>query len=363
MAGMDQKYDSALLGILQNEGQISNFLDTIFGFLYRRTDFYVLMKEKEGKMGFPPGVAANLAFSAYKKYETMAAKNEEDRQAREKRNAEVKFSGAGETPPVAKIVELPADADAAVESGSQDAAPEQKDTVMEVVPAAEDSAKEQAAEGSDTVKAKSVKNPEEEEEEDNDPEFTKKQKVYQANPESYNGAIRDNYSWSQMITDLDVRLSVPKNILKGKDVRVTIQRKHLKASYCDGTEWKDIIDEDLMWDINKEESMWTLVPGEHIHVNLEKIQERWWEALVVSEEKINVRKIDASRPMTDLDDEAQAKIHEMMYNEQQKRLGKPQSHEAKVHGMLQKAWDAEGSPFKGQKFDPSKFNVAPSGGT
>lgn len=49
--------------------------------------------------------------------------------------------------------------------------------------------------------------------------------------------------------------------------------------------------------------------------------------MLTSEEKISVRKIDASRPMTDLDDEAQAKIAEMMYNEQQKRMGKPTSQE------------------------------------
>jgi len=62
-------------------------------------------------------------------------------------------------------------------------------------------------------------------------------------------------------------------------------------------------------------------------VNLEKKEERWWEAVFVDEPKINTRKIDCSRPITDLDDEAQAKIEEMMYNERQKRLGLPQSHE------------------------------------
>ena len=116
---------------------------------------------------------------------------------------------------------------------------------------------------------------------------------------------------------------------------------------------------------------------------LEKVQERWWEALLEGEEQISVREIDASRPMTDLDDEAQSKIQEMMYNEQQKRLGKPQSHEQvgflkissdlnivltsvwfqKVHDMLKQAWDAEGSPFKGQPFDPSKLNVTKQGST
>lgn len=62
-------------------------------------------------------------------------------------------------------------------------------------------------------------------------------------------------------------------------------------------------------------------------INLEKKEERWWEAVFVDEPKINTRKIDCSRPITDLDDEAQAKIEEMMYNERQKRLGLPQSHE------------------------------------
>ena len=36
MAASGEKYDSALLGILQNEGQVAPFLDAIMGFLYRR---------------------------------------------------------------------------------------------------------------------------------------------------------------------------------------------------------------------------------------------------------------------------------------------------------------------------------------
>jgi len=33
----------------------------------------------------------------------------------------------------------------------------------------------------------------------------------------------------------------------------------------------------------------------------------------------------------------------------------------KVHDILRDAWDAEGSPFKGQPFDPSVVNISPSG--
>lgn len=36
----------------------------------------------------------------------------------------------------------------------------------------------------------------------------KKQEVFQSNSASYNGAIRENYSWSQTIKDIDVRVKV-----------------------------------------------------------------------------------------------------------------------------------------------------------
>ncbi|KAJ8319163.1 hypothetical protein KUTeg_004254 [Tegillarca granosa] len=184
------------------------------------------------------------------------------------------------------------------------------------------------------------------------------QQLYQSNPESYNGAIRDNYRWSQSILDLDVRVNMPEFIKKGKDVKVVIDKKHLKVSHrTESGDWTVDMDDNLTWEINKEESIWSLVPGEHIHISLDKREERWWEALLVTEPKISVRKIDASRPMTDLDDEAQAKIGEMMYNERQKRMGLPTSEEQKVQNVLKDAWNAEGSPFKGTEFDPSKFSV------
>lgn len=36
MTNMHEQYDSALIGILQHEGNISPFLDAVMGFLYRR---------------------------------------------------------------------------------------------------------------------------------------------------------------------------------------------------------------------------------------------------------------------------------------------------------------------------------------
>lgn len=53
-------YDSAFLGILQHSVKLPPFLDAFFSFLARRTDFYVILKEDNPKMGFLPGVAEDM---------------------------------------------------------------------------------------------------------------------------------------------------------------------------------------------------------------------------------------------------------------------------------------------------------------
>nr|AAW26361.1 SJCHGC02543 protein [Schistosoma japonicum] len=60
MTNMDTQYDNALLGILQNEGKLEKFLDVIFGFLMRRTDFFYIMTPEQRNIGFSPGVSIQM---------------------------------------------------------------------------------------------------------------------------------------------------------------------------------------------------------------------------------------------------------------------------------------------------------------
>ena len=56
------KYDNAFLSVLQDVGKIEPFLEHLFSFLRRRTDFYLLL-DKDGKFGFPPGVSEKTVIS------------------------------------------------------------------------------------------------------------------------------------------------------------------------------------------------------------------------------------------------------------------------------------------------------------
>ncbi|XP_045213540.1 nudC domain-containing protein 3-like isoform X2 [Mercenaria mercenaria] len=341
------------------------------------------MKSKEDRLGFPPGVALKMLTSVFQQYDALTRRDDKLREAKsEKQGKELSQDTiAGNKPAPVKqqrtatesIQQSSTDnmmAESVTEQLQQDSATAHGDSAVK-----QDSDKSAKSESqhsidtedkivhnkSDAIKVES-KDTKTKSEEDDDPELTRQQQKFQENPESYNGAVRENYSWAQSITDLDLRVKVPSYIRKGRDVKVDISKKHVKVAHKDESgQYKVVIDGDLTWEVHKDESMWTLNPGENVHINFEKKEERWWEAVLTDEPKINVRKIDASRPMTDLDDEAQAKIEEMMYNDRQKKMGLPTAKEQKMQDMLKNAWDAEGSPFKGQPFDPSKFSMDSSG--
>ena len=64
--GDNDVFDSALMGILQQCGKIQPFLEVLFSFLSRRTDFYIIMESETAKMGFPNGVALNMVMQVSK---------------------------------------------------------------------------------------------------------------------------------------------------------------------------------------------------------------------------------------------------------------------------------------------------------
>ncbi|CAF1093090.1 unnamed protein product [Rotaria sordida] len=86
---------------------------------------------------------------------------------------------------------------------------------------------------------------------------------------------------------------------------------------------------------------------------MEKSMERWWENFLINEKKINLKHIQPEKSMEDLNQEEQMKIHQMMYDQRQKAMGLPTSEEQKYEDIMKQAWNAEGSPFKGQPYDPS----------
>lgn len=178
-----------------------------------------------------------------------------------------------------------------------------------------------------------------------------------------NGAVRDFYAWTQTIEDLEVKVPVPNNVRRGKQARVTLQASSLEVGVQESASvWQTLVTGEFPHTIKAEESLWSLVPGEHITISLEKSEDCWWDKLLTSEDSIDLKKINAERDYASLPEEERQKIQELVWNKQQQEQGKPTSDKLKMESMLRKAWDAEGSPFRGQTYDPSLINFAGGAG-
>lgn len=51
------------------------------------------------------------------------------------------------------------------------------------------------------------------------------------------------------------------------------------------------------------------------------------------------------------------KVRELQWNQEQKLKGLPTSDEIRNMEILKRAWNADGSPFKGKEFDPSVLQI------
>ncbi|KAK5901055.1 hypothetical protein CgunFtcFv8_025963 [Champsocephalus gunnari] len=351
---MTEMYDNALLGILQHVGNIQDFLQVYFGFLYRKTDYYRLLAGPNDKMGFPPGVAEKMVLKTFKNFEKMAD------QDRERQLSEVQRRERSRcVPPALQELEV---AEETVEQSSEEAQTESSpsDAAADVPAAASSSAAtvspqphssssgpsqpaqgDQAAAASTTSAVTVSPQPHSSSSGPSQPaqgdqaaaasttSAEGSRDKLQADPDTYNGAVRENYSWSQDYTDVEIRVFVPKTVLKGKQVRVILLASSMQ-------------------------------PGNCVVLSLIKTSEVWWSAVLKGEAEIDINQINRERSMATVDEEEHAVLDRLSFDYHQKLQGKPQSHETKVHDMLKKGWDAEGSPFRGQQFDPSMFDIPAS---
>ena len=78
--------------------------------------------------------------------------------------------------------------------------------------------------------------------------------------------------------------------------------------------------------------------------------------LLEFESEINLSKIDHSQPISELSEQAKAKIDEILYKQELKDKGQFTRDEAKVLNVLDEAWNLESSPFQGD-FDLSQVDI------
>mmetsp|Transcript_788 Transcript_788/g.2288 ORF Transcript_788/g.2288 Transcript_788/m.2288 type:complete len:349 (-) Transcript_788:219-1265(-) len=342
----DTKYDEVLLNMAGHCGGIAPLLDTFFSFLYRKTDFFHIMAEGEN-MGFHDGVAEKLVLRAFRKYEAASA------MARQEKSA----AGAA-----ADGERLPAAATALSSSPPEPCPATPADPPADAAPlpppdSASEEAQLAAASGPAPTSARTATVP---------------PRPLARPPEApYNGGHTARYSWEQTLHDVSLHVPVPA-ATRARDVVCVITKQRLSArlrgseeALVDGRFPCDARNGQEVWEsVKVDESTWSLgesAGGMCLSVYLEKSRESWWASALHGDAEIDTTKVDSTRSMYEYDGETQGAIRKILFDQDQKRKGQPTSDEMQNEELLRRAWDAEGSPFRGTPYDPSKVSLSPGG--
>ncbi|XP_016951554.1 nudC domain-containing protein 3 [Drosophila biarmipes] len=300
-----QRNDAMLMGILQDRKTITGFLDSIFGFLRRNTDFYHTKRDESDKIGFPKGMRDQILYGAMQRYD-----------------------------PDCVLQTMTAEG-GALEDDGETAPPAIEEVVLE----------------SEDVSPMEVESPKK------NLESQKSNEEITFSPSDYkNGAVFDTHCWSQTLKDLEMHILLPKDLQAAKKLSILIKAQHIKVSSKQSPEII-ILEGNLSQRIKHNEAVWTIDQNRLI-ISCDKSKELWWERLFEGDPEIDPKKIECERYIDDLPEDTQAtieklRVQQLAADKEQSELQASNPEQAKTLERLRTAWDAEGSPFKGQPFDPS----------
>eukprot|EP00537_Pseudo-nitzschia_pungens_P000018 CAMPEP_0172368902 /NCGR_PEP_ID=MMETSP1060-20121228/29631_1 /TAXON_ID=37318 /ORGANISM="Pseudo-nitzschia pungens, Strain cf. cingulata" /LENGTH=392 /DNA_ID=CAMNT_0013093643 /DNA_START=41 /DNA_END=1219 /DNA_ORIENTATION=- len=311
-----QAMEAPLIALTQQcKGDLRQLMYAFFGFLNRRTDFYLVphpddVKEGKAKMGFVEGDAEKMLLAAFRQFPLRRIpKGGIPAGGKGKAPATTTKKGSSSVPAAAGEK---SEKKAQPSLGAEETRLPKKDNTNEKTTTKEDDDK--AGE-----------------------EVPSNMKGIRYNEEGLqipigNGGSTPRYKWTQTIDETTVLIGIPKDF-RGKDYNVSITASNLsvKAKKCLPGEDKPrtFVDGKLVDGIRVDESTWSVESGVMI-VTLEKKAKKFWTAVYeddIEKYKIDTELVDSRRRIDEYDDATQAQFRKTIFDQNQYHLNGPTSDE------------------------------------
>ncbi|KPA77208.1 hypothetical protein ABB37_07118 [Leptomonas pyrrhocoris] len=314
----DERFDSMLLAIAQQQQGIDGILDTFFSFLSRKTDFFT-----------QSDMARRSVQQVMDRYIAVAEAQQQQHRAKEAEAAAAAQKQQQQSGhPTSSRVEVLHDEDdmnAAAAAKAAQAAAERKAQLEKTQKAVEEAQAKVKKEGND-----------------DDGEAAAKEAFADTGdaprglpPTPDNGYAYEKYIFSQSLQEAEVRVPLPATNVRGKQLTVVITGTHLTVGMKGQS---PIVDGDLYATVRAEECMWTIEDGNTVVITLYKQNTmEWWKTIFIGDPAIDLQKVmPENSKLDDLDADTRQTVEKMMYDQRQKMMGKPTSDEQKKQDMLQK---------------------------
>jgi hypothetical protein len=347
--GDAERFDPMMLQMAQQvaamadgENPIELLLDLYFGFLRRKTDFFDAPERcKEAVLAaYQRQADAVAAASASKqaKAAKQAAAAAAEAAARQKREAAEDAARAEEDAArKARVRQAELDRALAKQNLAADGSPK----ITELV---------ESEEGDKDVD-KTEGEPDEE-----DPDTLEPGTFV---PNAGNGGDAEHYTWTQTLSELEVRVRVP-NDTPARSVVCDVKKKHLTFGYKSSestnatTNVTTLLDADFFGEVKPDDCFWTVEDKSTVVLTLAKKNDmEWWRCALLGDPEIDTRKVQPENSqLSDLDGDTRATVEKMMYDQRQKQMGLPTSDEQQKADTMKKFMEAHPE----MDFSNCKFN-------
>jgi hypothetical protein len=372
----DGRFDEVLAALAQQHDGLQPLLRTLFSFLHRRTDFFVADASPTRRIGFAPGQAERLLLQAFRAF---PLKGPDGRPL-----AAVAAPPAGAAPAgAAPAGAAPAAGAAAVAAAG--AAPPRAAAVAAAASA--------SASASTPAPPPLLPQPQPQPQPQLLAQLPVRHSAEGRQLPIANGGVGPGYWWAQTLGDLSVSMLLDDALCaSAKDVvcrldggggagapqRLVVGLRG-RPPVIDGALAAVVKASELTWSLESRAEAPRGRPvdptgragrappgsgaidppaevaapavaaasaaGKVLTLTLEKAVATWWRSVVEGHAEVDATAVDSTQSVSSYDDETQAAIRKIMFDEDQRRRGLPTSEEARVQQLLQRARDLPGSPL------------------